>query len=117
MARRQDVPAPVPERSAIRRPVALAHGPGHVIVHGNPPFLAEFGRESVGLPAVEALLDLPAAAFELMDLVYREGRPLATRLRVRGMARRLTVVPKFDIETGEVYGVAMRLALDEGSTG
>ncbi len=116
MVHRQDVPAPVPERATNRRPVALLYGPGHVIVHGNPPFLAEFGRESVGLPAVEVLLDLPAAAFNLMDLVYRQGRPLATRLTVRGTPRRLTVVPKADIETGEVYGLAVRLAPDGSPT-
>ncbi len=112
MAQRQDAPAPVPRRAVNQRPVALLYGPGHVIVHGNPPFLAEFGRESVGLPAVEALIDLPPAAFNLMDLVYRQGRPLATRLNVRGAPRRLTVVPKADIETGDVYGLAMRLAPD-----
>ncbi len=113
MVHRQDAPAPVPERAKNQRPVALLYGPGHVIVHGNPPFLAEFGRESVGLPAVEALLDLPPAAFNLMDLVYRQRRPLATRLTVRGSPRRLTVVPKTDIETGEVYGLAVRLAPEE----
>lgn len=113
MIPRGEVPAPAPGRAGVRRPVALLHGPGHVIVHGNPPFLAEFGRESVGLPAVEALVDLPPAAFELMDLVYRRRRPLATRVSVRGAACRLTVVPKTDIETGEVYGLAMRLAPEE----
>lgn len=113
MVYRRDAPAPVPERATNQRPVALLYGPGHVIVHGNPPFLAEFGRESVGLPAVEALLDLPTAAFHLMDLVYRQGRPLATRVTVRGAPRRLTVVPKADIETDEVYGLAVRLAPED----
>ena len=44
-----------------------------------------------------------------MDLVYREGRPLALGLGVRDGHLRMTVVPKRDVETGEVYGVAIRL--------
>jgi hypothetical protein len=99
-----------PHRGAVQRPVGLFYGPGHLIVHGNPPFIAEFGRESLGLPAAEALLDLPSAAFAFLDLVFREGRPLACEVTIRGARRRLTAVARRDIETGEVYGVAMRLA-------
>jgi hypothetical protein len=38
------------------------------------------------------------------------GRPLACWLDVAGERRRLTVSPRSDPETGEVYGVAIRLA-------
>ena len=103
-------PAGPPERATAQRPVALLHGRGHVIVHGNPPFLAEFGASSVGLPAREAMLDLPPAAFDLMDLVYREGQPLAGRVLAGRGFTRLTVVPRRDVETGEVYGLAVRIA-------
>ena len=72
----------------------MLYGPGHVVVHGNPPFRELFGAGCLGLPAAEALLDLPRAAFELMDLVYREGRPLARWITLRGAPWRLTVVPR-----------------------
>ena len=39
-----------------------------------------------------------------------ERRPLATWVTIRGSRRRLTVAPRSDPETGEVYGVALRLA-------
>jgi hypothetical protein len=97
-----------PGTEAVQRPVALLYGPGHVVVHGNPPFLARFGRGCLGLPAAEALVALPGAAFELMDLVYREARPLACRLIIDGEPVRVTAVPKRDVETGEIYGIAIR---------
>jgi hypothetical protein len=99
--------------ATIQRPAALLHGPAHLIVYGNEPFLAEFGTGSLGLPAAEALLDLPRAAFELMDLVYRQGRPLARWITVRGTGRRLTVAERRDVATGEVYGIAIHLAPKE----
>jgi len=102
-------PAPADTSAAIRRPAALLRGPAHLIVYGNEPFLAEFGAGCVGLPAAEAMLDLPRAAFELMDLVYRQGRPLARWITVRGTRRRLTVAERRDPGTGEVYGIAIHL--------
>ena len=65
--------------TAARRPYPAAFhlGQGHLIVHGNAAFVEAFGKGCVGQPAREALLDLPPAAFELMDLVYRTGKPLA----------------------------------------
>ncbi len=71
--------------TAARRPYPAAFhvGPGHLIVHGNAAFIDVFGRACVGQPAREALLDLPTAAFELMDLVYRSGKPLACRIDTR----------------------------------
>ncbi len=101
----------------VQNPAALLYGPAHVVVHGNPPFVAEFGDAAVGLPAAEALLDLPRAAFQLMDRVFDEGRPLALWITVRGARRRLTVIEKRDVGTGEVYGIAMHLvpALERGA--
>jgi hypothetical protein len=79
-------------------------------VHGNAAFVAEFGANKVGLPAREALLDVPAAAFKVVDRVLAGGRPLACWLMVAGERRRLTVAPRRDREMGEIYGVAVRLA-------
>jgi hypothetical protein len=87
----------------------MLYGPGHLVVYGNPPFRALFGAGCIGLPAAEALVDLPRAAFELMDLVYREGRPLARWITVRGATWRLTIADRRDIGTGEVYGIALHL--------
>ena len=108
----------VAQRSA-QRPAALLYGVGHVVVHGNPPFRALFGADCLGLPAAEALLDLPRAAFDLMDLVYREGRPLARWITVRSATWRLTLAERRDIGTNEVYGIAIHLVPRErgGSTG
>jgi len=102
----------VSERSAApatRYPAGLLYGPAHVVVHANEPFRELFGAESAGLPAVEALLDLPRSAFELLDLVYREGRPFARWIAMRGAEWRLTVAPRADLGTGEVYGIAVHL--------
>ena len=90
-------------------PAALLYGPGLVIVHGNVPFRAEFGEGFLGLPAVEALPDLPTAAFDLMKLVFQNGTPLARWIAVRGDTWRLTAAPRRDIETNAVYGIAIHL--------
>ncbi|HET7027106.1 MAG TPA: hypothetical protein VFI28_05405 [Candidatus Limnocylindrales bacterium] len=90
---------------------AFHFGPGHLILHGNAPFLEAFGPSCVGQPAREALVDLRSAAFDLMDEVYRTGRPLARRVRTRLGERRLVVAPRRDPETGETYGVTSHLAL------
>ena len=92
------------------QPVALLYGPGHRIVHANPAFVAEFGPMPVGVPASEALLDLPPIVLEVVERAIAEGRPLAAWVTIRGSRRRLTVAPRTDPETGEVYGVALRLA-------
>jgi hypothetical protein len=99
----------------IQHPAALLHGPGHVVVHGNAPFHELFGDGLLGLPAAEALLDLPRPAFELMDLVFREGRPRARWISMRGDAWRLTVAERRDPGTGEVYGIAVHLVPGAGS--
>ena len=102
-----------PAALAAQHPAALLHGAGHIVVHGNPPFRALFGSGCLGLPAAEALLDLPRAAFDLMDLVYRDGRPLARWITVRGAPWRLTIAERRDIGTGEVYGIALHLVPQE----
>ena len=105
--------------SGSQQPVALLYEPGHRIVHANAAFIAEFGDRDdtthghvlpIGVPAAEALLDIPPVVIEVVDRVLASGRPLATWVAVRGSRRRLTVAPRSDPETGEVYGVALRLA-------
>jgi hypothetical protein len=44
-----------------------------------------------------------------MDLVYRERRPLAGRITLRGSPWRFTIAPRRDIGDGEVYGIAVHL--------
>ena len=72
--------------------------------------MAEFGGGAVGLPAREVLLGVPSTVFDVVDRVRALGRPLACWLEVGGERRRLTVTPRTDPETGEIYGVAIRLA-------
>jgi PAS domain-containing protein len=90
-------------------PAAFHDGAAHIIRWANPPFAAMFGAPCVGLPAREAMTGLGRAGFQLMDRVLREGRPLARRVGTPDGERRLVVVPRRDIETGEVYGVATHL--------
>jgi hypothetical protein len=66
----------------------------------------------VGLPASEALTDWPHRAFAVIDHAFDAGRPVAAWVSISGARRRLTVAPRADIETGEIYGVAIRLAAD-----
>ena len=98
--------SPPPDRT---NPSAFHLGPGHIIVHGNSAFVNAFGSECMGQPAREAMLALPHEAFELMDLVFARGRPLARRIRLHGREWRLVVAPRRDPETEETYGVASHL--------
>jgi hypothetical protein len=91
------------------RPAAFCFGPGHVVVHGNPAFIAAFGESAVGLPVREILVDLPSAAFEVLDAVLDGGKPLATWLQQPDDDWRLTVAPRIDPETNETYGVSFHL--------
>ena len=91
------------------RPAGIAHGPGHLVVYGNTAFRAAFGERAVGMPARESMVDLPGGAFALLDAVYAEGRPLACWIRRDGEAWRLTAMPRRDVETGEVFGIAFHL--------
>lgn len=92
-----------------RRPAAMCLGAGHIVVFGNPAFVAAFGAASVGVPAREGLLSLPSAGLAVLDAVFARGRPLARWIRWAGAEWRLTVAPRVDIETGAVYGVSMHL--------
>jgi hypothetical protein len=71
--------------------------------------VAEFGAIQIGMPAAEALLDLPARVLEVVDRSMAYRKPLATWIEVHGARRRLTVAPRADPETGEIYGVAIRI--------
>ncbi len=95
--------------SFARRPAGFASGPGHVVVYGNLAFRTMFDDAVVGLPARETLVDLPAEAFDLLDAVYREARPLARWVGRADGDWRLTAIPRRDPETGVVYGVAFHL--------
>jgi hypothetical protein len=92
-----------------QRPVAMCYGSGHVVVHGNAGFVAAFGRRAVGMPAREALVELPSGAFDLFDRVLTEGRPLAASLRRGTESWRLVCKPRMDPESGEVYGITFHL--------
>jgi hypothetical protein len=88
-----------------------------MIAHGNRAFIEAFGKGCIGQPAREALVDLPPVAFELMDLVYRGGKPLASRIMTPAGERRLVVAPRRDPETGETYGVTTHLRPTTGEVG
>ncbi len=94
---------------AATRPAALCSGPGHLVVYGNPAFVARFGTQSVGPPAREGLIGLPPAAFNLLDRVFARGRPLARWIRLGTEEWRMTAAPRRDLVTQEVYGVAFHL--------
>ena len=91
-----------------RRPAGMCRGQGHIVVYGNPAFVAAFGAGAVGMPARETLLDLPADAFALLDAVLLRGKPLARWIRMSGEDWRMTVAPRVD-PTGDVYGVSFHL--------
>ena len=87
----------------------MCRGPGHVVIYGNPAFVEAFGAGAVGMPARESLVALPAGAFALLDTVLARGKPLARWIRLAGEDWRMTVAPRVDPGTGEVYGVAFHL--------
>ena len=99
-------PAAGPEE---RRPAAMCLGAGHIVVFGNRAFIAAFGAGAIGVPAREGLVSLPPAALGLLDMVFARGRPLARWIRWSGADWRLTVAPRRDVETGDVYGVSLHL--------
>ena len=97
--RRDDGPA----RSVLLRPVK------HVVMHGNPGVPRVIRCIRHRLTAREILVDLSSAAFDLMDQVFAEGRPLATWLPGQDDDWRLTVAPRIDPENGETYAVTFHL--------
>jgi hypothetical protein len=100
---------PLQDRApAERRPAGMCRGQGHVVVYGNPAFVATFGAGAVGMPAREGIVDLPPSAFSLLDAVLTRGKPLAKWIRLGGADWRLTVAPRVD-PAGEVYGVSFHL--------
>ena len=95
--------------AARRRPAGICVGPAHVVVYGNPAFVAAFGSRSTGMPAREVMLDLGRDAFAAMDAVYRSGRPAARWIRRDGAEWRLTIAPHVEPGTHLVYGVSFHL--------
>ncbi len=91
-----------------RRPAGMCRGQGHIVVYGNPAFVAAFGAAAVGMPAREGILDLPPRAFAMLDAVLLRGKPLAGWIRMGGSEWRLTVAPRVD-PAGEVYGISFHL--------
>ncbi len=97
------------ETTGAPRPAGMCLGPGHLVVYGNPAFVATFGRQCIGMPARETMLGLPSEAFELLDAVLADGRPLARWVAIGGEDWRLTAMPRRDVETGLAYGVSFHL--------
>jgi len=78
------------------------------VVYGNPAMVNRFGS-CVGMPAREAMLDLPHEAFDLLDAVFVRAKPLARWIRLDGERWRMTAVPRIDAVDGDVYGVSFHL--------
>jgi len=95
-------------------PAGMCVGAGHMVVYGNPAFVAAFGARSVGLPAREVMLGLSSDAFGVMDAVLKRGHAAARWVRLGGEEWRLTVAPRVDPGTAEVYGVHFHLRRREG---
>ena len=100
---------------AVTHPAAMCVGAGHLVVYGNPAFVAAFGESSVGLPAREVMLGLSSDGFAVMDAVLARGRAAARWVRLGGEEWRLTVAPRIDPGTAEVYGVRFHLQPRAGS--
>ncbi len=90
-------------------PAGMCVGAGHLVVYGNPAFMAAFGEASLGLPAREVMLDLSRDGFAVMDVVLARGRAAARWVRRGDEDWRLTVAPRIDPGTSEVYGVRFHL--------
>jgi len=83
------------------RPAAFCFGPGHVVMHGNPAFHASFGASAIGLPAREILVDLPSAAFDVMDQVMAEVHPFGWHANIQLDGREL---PKYEAQIKRLPG-------------
>jgi len=91
------------------RPAGFCVGAGHVVMYGNPAFVARFGERCLGMPAREVMVDLPEAGFEVFDAVYSGGRALARWVTIDGEEWRVVARPRQDPDTGMTYGVAFHL--------
>ena len=96
-----------------RRPAAMCLGAGHLVVFGNPAFRAAFGADAIGLPAREGLVTLPSSAFAALDAAFVRGRPVGRWIRWSGADWRLTVAPRVEFGTTDVYGVSFHLRARE----
>ncbi len=108
------MPTTVPSAT---RPAGLCVGSGHVVVYGNPAFVAQFGDRCLGMPAREVLMDLPSAAFELLDAVFERGQPFARWITRGGQKWRMTAMPRREPGSDEVYGVAFHLRARPDASG
>jgi hypothetical protein len=103
-------PVSRPRRPSLtQRPAAICAGPGHIVVYANPGFVDSFGPVSVGLPAREGILGLGRDAFDLLDAVYRNARPLGRWVERSGVEWRMTATPRRDPDTDQISGVAFNL--------
>lgn len=114
LVRRPTIASPMPgiirhPAPSETRPAGLCAGAGHVVIYGNPAFVAQFGARCIGMPAREVMLDLPESAFDLLDRVLQGGRPLARWVERSGRDWRLTATPRRDPEDGQIFGVAFHL--------
>ena len=97
------------DRQAGPNPAAFHYGPGHMIVHGNPPFV-EVVRCRRPWSARPRGAARPAAQGLRADGPRpRTGKPGACRIDTDDGPRRLVVAPRKDPETGETYGVTTHL--------
>ena len=93
----------------------MCRGPGHIVVYGNPAFIAAFGARAVGMPARESLLDLPPGAFALLDTVLRQlGEEYLTAGRAELFAALRPTLTGLG-ETQPYAELAARLGLTEGA--
>jgi hypothetical protein len=102
-------PAQAADDGSTTNPAGFCHGAGLIVVHGNAAFKRVFGAGCVGLPAREGMVGLSRDGFGVMDAVLARGRPAARWVRMQGSQWRLTVAPRIDPGTGEIYGVAFHL--------
>jgi hypothetical protein len=91
------------------RPAAICSGRVHIVIYANPAFIEAFGAPAIGLPAREGILGLDGPAFDLLDAVYRSGRPLGRWIERDGTTWRMTGIPRRDAATSEIEGVAFNL--------
>jgi hypothetical protein len=96
---------------AANRPAGMCMGAGHLVVYGNPAFVERFGPHCLGMPAREVMLGVPEAAFVAFDAALTNGRAVARWVTIDDEEWRVTVRPRVDPETDEVFGVAFHLRL------